>query len=230
MKKEQVVRDYRLADSVLIQKADEFIELMDRDMAEFADRGYNATKKSELVDARNTVDSFPNDEQLESIKMNLTQEKDAARNALEKSMRSVFNMAENVFGLKSAKYKEFGNAAISQQSDAEIVRVAKIMISTANKYLGELSGEGLTTEKIATLTTQRDALDLALDAQAKGISDRDLNTEGRIEASNILYRLLTKYAGIGQDIFYETNEAKHNDYIIYNTPDGLPEVPPTNPV
>lgn len=230
MKKEQVVRDYRLADSVLIQKADEFIELLDRDMAEFADRGYNAAKKSELVDARNTVDGFPNDEQLESIKMNLTQEKDAARTALEKSMRSVFNMAENVFGLKSAKYKEFGNAAISQQSDAEIVRVAKIMMSTASKYLEELSGEGLTAEKIATLTTQRETLDLALDAQAKGISDRDLNTEGRIEASNILYRLLAKYAGIGQDIFLETNEAKYNDYIIHDTPDGLPEVPPTNPV
>lgn len=230
MKKEQVVRIFRLTDAVLKQKADEYIALLDRDFTEFADRGYNDAKKAELVAARDTVESFPNDEQLESIKMNLTEQKDAARKALEKTMRSIFNMAENVFGLYSAQYREFGDALISQQSDAEIVRVAKIMSLTAEKYLTELSTEGLTQDKINTLIAQREALDVAIDAQAKGISDRDVATEGRVEALNALHRLLMKYAGIGQDIFYETNEAKYNDYVIYDTPSGLPEVPPTNPV
>lgn len=230
MKKEQAVRIFRLTDAVLKQKADEYIALLDRDFMEFADRGYNAAKKAELVAARDTVESFPNDEQLESIKMNLTERKDAARKALEKTMRSIFNMAENVFGQYSAKHREFGDAMISQQSDAEIVRVAKIMSFTAEKYLAELSTEGLTREKIDTLISQRNALDVAIDAQAQGISDRDLTTEGRVEALNVLYQLLIKYAGIGQDIFYETNEAKYNDYIIYDTPSGLPEVPPMDPV
>lgn len=230
MKKEQVTRDFKLADSVLKQKADELIGLIDRDITEFTDRGYNAAKKTELTTALHTVDNFPNDEQLEAIKTNLNEQKDAARNALEKTMRSIFNMAENVFGLYSAKYKEFGNAGISQQSDAEIVRVAKIMSSTAEKYLSQLADEGLTAEKITTLITQRDALDVAIDAQAKGISDRDVATESRIEALNKLYQFLTKYAGIGQDIFYETNEAKYNDYIIYHTPSGLPETLPTDPM
>ncbi|WP_129536611.1 hypothetical protein [Chryseobacterium sp. 3008163] len=99
---------------------------------------------------------------------------------------------------------------------------------TAEKYLPQLADEGLTTEKINTLMTQREALDVAIDAQAKGISDRDLAAEGRVEALNKLYQLLTKYAGTGQDIFYETNEAKYNDYIIYDTPSGLPETPPTD--
>lgn len=230
MKKDQVIRDFNLADSVLKQKADELIALIDRDIIEFTDRGYNAAKKAELTTARNTVDNFPNDEQLEAIKMNLTEQKDAARKALEKTMRSIFNMAENVFGQGSAKYKEFGNAMISQQSDAEIVRVAKIMSLTAEKYLTELSDEGLTSEKIATLIAQRNTLDVAIDAQAQGISDRDVATESRVEALNRLYQLLTKYAGIGKDIFYETSEAKYNDYIIYDTPSGLPEIPPVKPV
>ncbi|MFC0426578.1 hypothetical protein [Chryseobacterium scophthalmum] len=224
MKKEQVTRSFRIADSVLKQKADELIALIDRDLTEFTDRGYNPTKKTELTTARNMIDSFPSDEQLEAIKIYLTEQKDAARKALEKSMRSIFNAAENVFGQHSAKYKEFGNALISQQSDA------KIMSLTAEKYLPELSDEGLTVDKINTLTTQRDALDIAIDSQAQGISDRDVVTEGRVEALNKLYQLLTKYAGIGQDIFYETNEAKYNDYIIHDTPSGLPEVPPVDPI
>ena len=230
MKKNQVTRNFKLTDAVLKQKADEMITLIDRDLIEFTDRGYNAAKKTELTTARNTVDNFPNDEQLEAVKIDLTEQKDAARKALEKTMRSIFNRAENVFGQQSAKYKEFGNAEISQQSDAEIVRVAKIMSLTAEKYLDELADEGLTTEKINTLITQRDILDLAIDAQAQGISDRDVATESRIEALNTLYQLLIKYAGIGQDIFYETNEAKYNDYLIYDTPSGLPEVPPVNQV
>ena len=230
MKKEQVVRTFKLADSVLKQKADELITLIDRDITEFTDRGYNADKKTELTTARTTVDNFPSDEQLESIKMYLTEQKDTARKALEKSMRSIFKMAENVFGLYSAKYKEFGNAGISQLSDAEVVRIAKMMSVTAEKYLPLLADEGLTSDKINTLITQREALDVAIDAQAQGVSDRDVAAEARVEALNKLYQLLTKYAGTGQDIFYETNEAKYNDYIIYDTPSGLPETPPINPV
>lgn len=45
MKKDQVKRDFNLADAVLKQKADELIALIDRDIVEFTDRGYNAAKK-----------------------------------------------------------------------------------------------------------------------------------------------------------------------------------------
>lgn len=227
MKKNPVAREFKLADAFLKQKADEFINLIDRDIAEFTDRGYNPTKKTEFTNARDAVDNFPSDEQLEAIKIEFTTQKDAARNALAKTMRTILNMAQNVFGLASAKYKEFGGSDLSRQSDAELVRNARIMTVTADKYLTELASEGLTADKIATLSNQRDILDIAIDAQAKGISDRDVATEDRVEILNILYRLVMKYAGIGQDIFYETDEAKYNDYVIYNTPSGQQEeLPP----
>lgn len=79
---------------------------------------------------------------------------------------------------------------------------------------------------IDTLTSQGIALDDRIDAVARGISDRDVATEGRIETLNTLYSYVTKYAGIGQDIFYEINEAKYNDYVLYDTPSGMPDVPP----
>ncbi|WP_346984689.1 hypothetical protein [Chryseobacterium sp. POE27] len=46
MKKNQVIRDFNMSDAVLKQKADELIALIDRDITEFTDRGYNAAKKS----------------------------------------------------------------------------------------------------------------------------------------------------------------------------------------
>ncbi|MBD8081303.1 hypothetical protein [Chryseobacterium caseinilyticum] len=57
MKKDQVQRDFVIADSVLKQKADELIALIDRDLAEFTDRGYNAAKKTEFEEARNAVEN-----------------------------------------------------------------------------------------------------------------------------------------------------------------------------
>ena len=69
-------------------------------------------------------------------------------------------------------------------------------------------------------------MDVAIDGLAKGISDRDMATENRVENLNYLYSLVSKYAGIGQDIFYEVNEAKYNDYVIYDTPSGMPEEGP----
>ena len=227
MKKNSISREYIFPDAVLKQKADEFINLIDRDIAEFTDRGYTLAKKTEFTNARDAVDNFPSDEQLETIKIELTAQKDAARNALAKTMRTILNMAQNVYGLASAKYKEFGASDLARQSDAELVRNARIMTVTAEKYLTDLASEGLSADKITTLSTQRDTLDLAIDAQAKGISDRDVATEDRVETLNILYRLLIKHAGIGQDIFYETDEAKYNDYVIYDTPSGEPEqLPP----
>lgn len=226
MKKNPVIREFHLTDAVLKQKADEFINLLERDIVEFTDRGYSPAKKTELINARNAVEDFPSDEQFDSIKMNLTAEKDSARSALEKTMRTILNMATNIFSFGSAKHREFGASDVSRQPDAEIVRNARIMSATAEKYLTDLIPEGLTQDKINTLISQRETLDLTLDAQAKAISDRDVATEDRIETLNILYRLLMKYAGTGQDIFYETDEAKYNDYIIYDTPSGSPEEEP----
>jgi len=225
MKKNPVSREFVFTDGVLKQKSDEIINLLDRDTVEFADRGYNAAKKTELVNARNAVENFASDEQLDAVKMNLTTQKDASRSVLEKTMRTVFNMAENAFGLNTAKYREFGDAEISRQTDSDLVRTAKITASTAQKYLVNLTPEGLTAAKITLLNTQRTTFDVAIDDQAKGISDRDLATEDRVETLNLLYRLVVKYANIGKDIFYETDEAKYNDYVLYDTPSGIAPAP-----
>jgi hypothetical protein len=139
-------------------------------------------------------------------------------------------MAANKFGTKSAQYRAFGDAEISRQSDAEIVRTCKVMATAASQNLAALASEGLTQEKIDKLNDHGIALDDNIDAVAKGVTDRDIATEKRIEALNALYALVIKYAGIGQDIFYDVNEAKYNDYVIYDTPSGLPPEDPDGPI
>ena len=224
MKKPMVTRNYNFADAVLKQKADEMANLLDRDRSEFAERGYDENVKNAFADSIQVVENQTADETLEASKMIFTSNKDATRRVLEKSMRTIFNMAANKFGTKSAQYRAFGNAEISRLSDAELVRTYKVMAIAASTNLLALSSEGLTQEKIDNLNDQGIALDVSIDAAATGVSDRDIATEKRIDELNALYALVIKYAGVGRDIFYEVNEAKYNDYVIYDTPSGLPTI------
>lgn len=226
MKKTPVVRLYNLTDAVLKQKADEFINLLERDSTDFAERGYNAAAKTNFENARDAVANLPSDETLEAQKMVLTENKDTARRALEKAMRTILNMAGNHFGIKSAQYRAFGPADLSRQPDAELARTYKIMVTAANTNLSTLADEGLSQEFIDQLEAKGSAFDTSIDEVAKGITDRDIATENRVEALNALYQLVQKYSGIGQDLYYDVNEAKFNDYIIYDTPSGLPQEAP----
>ena len=230
MKKPIVTRNYKLTDALLKQKADEMAVLLERDVIEFTERGYDSDAKDAFASAIQIVDDQSSDETLESSKMISTSGKNVARSVLEKSMRTIFNMAANKFGTKSAQYRAFGDAEISRQSDAEIVRTCKVMETAARANLVELTSEGLSQEKIDKLNSNRITLDDSIDAVAKGVSDRDIATENRVEALNALYALVMKYAGTGQDIFYEENEAKYNDYVIYDTPSGLPPLDPDGPI
>lgn len=223
-KKKETSRNYRFSDAYLKQLSDNMLALIDRDIVEFNDMGFSPAKKSDFAQKIIDFANYPSDEQLEGIKIDCTENKNTARKDLEKIMRMVLLIAKLVFKEGSGKYKEFGNADLSRQTDEELVRNANIMVASANKYLNDLSNDGLSPAKIQQLDLAKKQFDDAIDAQRKAISERDTSTEARVEAGNSLYELLVKYAEIGKNIWYESNEAKYNDYVIYNTPTGNADI------
>jgi hypothetical protein len=228
-KKEVVTPNFNFTYGFLKQLSDNTLELIDRDIIKFNDRGFNATKRAAIATSIANFDNFPTDESLLGIKVTATATKDAARESIEKQMRTIFLSAKIVFGENSGKYREFGDPNVSAQTDNNLVRSAKMMITTATKYLTDLATEGITAAKITTLTTTRTALDLAIDEQSKAINNRDNSTETRVNLANDLYALVVKYSEVGKDIWVEESEAKYNDYVIYNTPSGTNEDLPAPP-
>ena len=225
-----IVAKFNFTFGYLKQLAEEMLLNIERDLAEFTDRGFNAAKKTGLLNAISALDNFPTDDQLVGIKVTTTETKDAARDSLETQMRTLFLAAKNTFGENTGKFREFGDVQLSQQTDSDLVRSAKAMISTATKYVTELAGEGITTAKIALMTTTRATLDTAIDDQRKAIKNRDNGTEARIIIANALYDLVVKYADDGKDIWVTKSESKFNDYVIYNTPSGTDEPPQDPPI
>lgn len=220
MKQKMAVRNYNFTDAKLKQLADALLLQIDRDIQDFNDRGFTPAKRSELKSLIEQFENLPSDEQLEGIKMTTTEEKNAVRVKIETALRSIFLMARLVFGENSGKYKEFGNTDLSRQSDEELNRNTAMLVVTSKKYLNDLAAEGLNLAKIDAIDQMKQVFDASIDAQRIAVAERDSGTQNRINMGNALYALMTKYCEIGKDIYYSTNEAKYNDYVIYNTSSG----------
>ncbi|MBM3436158.1 MAG: carboxypeptidase regulatory-like domain-containing protein [Bacteroidetes bacterium] len=222
-KMKTVVRIYTFTDAWLIQLADGILVLIVRDGGELTPRGVTAAKKDNLQALRDAFAGTKPDDYYIAIVTIKTEEKDAARSALTKAIRTIFVAAENVFGTDNGHYRSFGDAALSKLSDEEMIRNSRLAISTAGENLAKLADEGITQAILDEAKTLADNFDKAVDSQLTAQRDRDLATEDRIVKGNNLYKAIVKICNTGKDIWYETNESKYNDYVIYNTPTGEPE-------
>ena len=229
MKKEIVVL-FKFSFAKLKQLCDNTLLLIDRDIAEFTDRGFTAAKRTAFVNQINAFLAVPADEIFDGIKQTATQNKDIARNALEIAMRSIINMVEIVFKDFPGKQREFGDFDLSRQTDEELVRNGKNMKDAATKYLTNLATDGLTAAKITALETLRSAFDTAIDLQKKSVTDRNSITEVRRTEANKLFLILMEHSNRGKAIFADVSQAKYSDYVIYDTPSGTDETPPEQPV
>jgi len=223
-KKREPQRDYRFTDGKLEQTGDGIIAAFERDMAEFTARGLKAERKDNLILLRNDFADFAPDDFYLGEQGIKTEAKDLARARLITPLRTVFTAAENVFGVKSAQYKQFGNASLTKLTDDNLIRNARNVVVTATKYLAELVTEGITEAKLTEVTGFIKAFDDAVDAQLAAQREREIAVGDRVEKGNAFYRELVKISNTGKDIWYEVNEAKYNDYVIYNTSTGEPEL------
>lgn len=227
IKKKESVRIYNFSDAFLKQLADQMLANIKRDMREFEQRGFNADKQIAIEKIIREFEDIASDDFLEGIKIITTETKDKARADVEKGVRTLFVMAENVFGTASGKYKTFGDAGLTRLSDEQAVRNGRGAVRAARLFFNDLTSEGLTEDFLAILEKHIIVLDDAIDAQVSAIRDRNIAVEERINVGNKLYSELSKLSNTGKDIFYAVNEAKYNDYLIYNTATGKAEVSPT---
>ena len=93
-----IVPNFNFTYGFLKQLGDNTLLLIDRDIVQFTDRGFNATKRTELVTTINNFANFATDEQMNAIKTAVTDTKHIQRDALEKQMRTFLLAAKNVFG------------------------------------------------------------------------------------------------------------------------------------
>jgi len=222
MRKKIVTVKFNIALSVLYTFAMAKVGFMLRDLAEFIKYGVSEEKLNALKVMLAGFADIPTDEELLGDQISATQRKDEAGVLLRDAVSEVMQRVANRFGSQSGKYRKFGVSGLSDLDGGKLSLTARRVLRVAQSMLSELESEGLTQEVLDELNTRLEIYDQALSIQEDAIADRDIATENRVEKANEIYTLLVKYCNTGKKIWEDTNEAKYNDYVIYDTPTGQP--------
>lgn len=218
MSKKELSRRYKFSDAMLKQKATEFLALLNRDISLLSARGFSATRQAEYEAAMQEFYNFPSDMQLESAKMIKSEEKAIARQDLEQKLRDIQFMAKMAFYDKPAYIRAFGESDLTRQTDADLVQTGLEAMQALSKYNSQLADEGLTNTVIQEFVAAHGLFQQAYQDQQTAINERDISTNERVDLGNKLYDLIVKYAMLGQNVWESKDEAKYNDYVIYDAP------------
>ena len=82
----------------------------------------------------------------------------------------------------------------------------------------DLASEGLTQEKIDNINNLDAIFEDAIDNQLSAVGARDISAQDRILKGNLIYKETLRLCNIGKDLFFKTDPARYNDYIIYDAP------------
>ncbi|MEO5572388.1 MAG: hypothetical protein ABIT08_07495 [Bacteroidia bacterium] len=226
MKKQPATRNYKFSDGFLKQKCDDVATSVTRDQTEFTPRGITAANVTAFETQSNNFGDIPTDEELQGAVSAATETKDDSAEQVRVAIRTVRTMAENKWGESSARYRTYDFKEMSRLPDEDLVRLGKRVIRVGTNQLPDLVSEGLTAAFLTALGLLVTDFDKDIDKQNDAEEDRDIATEDRIEAGNDLYKVLVRICNTGKDIWESRDEAKYNDYVIYDTPSGGPEPPP----
>lgn len=230
MKKKEAVRAYNFSDAKLVTTVNEKIAFIRRDAAEFNEFGITSAMVDALESQTNLFSNTATDVELVGNQKEVTATKEAIANQLRGAIRNVMSRVVLKYEEQTAKYRKYGTAALSQQSDAQLLVIASRVVRVGTEMLDDLADNGLTAAMLSNIKSIRDALEQELISMNLKISDRDIEQEDRVEAGNAIYTTLIKYTNTGQSIWVSSNVAKYNDYVIYNTASGEAAAMPENPV
>ncbi|MEP7168991.1 MAG: hypothetical protein ABI855_06425 [Bacteroidota bacterium] len=225
MKKQPAVRHYKFSDAFLKQRCDDGSAVVMRDQSEFTPRGITAADNTAFLAQSEAFGEIPDDEELQGDIGTAVENKDAAAELLRVKIRSVRTMAENKWGDHAARFRTYDFKDMSELPDDDLVKLGKRVSRVGNKQLVDLASEGLDAAFLTALDVLVTDLDRKIDFVKGAEENRDIATEDRIEAGNALYKVLVRFCNTGKDIWINRDEAKYNDYVIYDTPSGGPEPP-----
>ena len=230
-KKESPTLNFRIHIGVFYTLMMAKLGFVKRDKIEFAKRGVTEADITATENLLTEFSEIPTDDELLGLQINATKDKDKKSDVLRASISEVIDRAANKYGNNSGYYRQFGVNSLSGIDGGELSTAARRVRRVGSNMATELASEGLTPEMLATLKKDTENYDIALATSEDANSKREIATEDRIEKANAIYTIMSKYCGKGKQIWVSVNEAKFNDYVIYDTPSGTKDetTPPAPP-
>ena len=205
----------------LVNKINNF---MLRDIAEFEKFGFTEKKSSELLQEVKKFESIPLDMELKGNQGVATERKNILADEIKDFLGKINVRIKTSFGSKSALYRKFVTSDLSRLNDNSLLVKARYMAKTCSTYLDLFKEKGLTVGLIDQLNSMADEFEAAIYDQYNAIADREIGTHERVDQATLIYTEMVKICDIGKEIWQGVNEAKYNDYVLYDTPTGEPDL------
>ena len=196
------------------------VNFLKRDIDHFIKFGYTIDEANAINKKIDKFEEIPTDEEFEGDLMIATEKKNKEALAITNQIRSMMLSVQDKFGKDSANYKKFRASALTGLTDEKLLRTAKRVARVAASSLKDLATSGLVVGDIKKLNQLIDAFDKSFEMQDDAISKREIGTLLRIDEANAIYKTIAKFCETGKGIWKNNNEAKYNDYIIYDTPNA----------
>jgi uncharacterized protein YwlG (UPF0340 family) len=220
MKNKEILIDFNLTYGSLIQKADDLMSSAVRDLVDLIKYGMT----QETIDATQLIrDEFvemPTDAELVGDKIGKTEAKTNKAEELREGIKDIENRVGLKYGKKSWQRRKINAGELSRLSDAELCRIGYSTARIATGFVDEQGSMGLTQQLVDELKTTTQDFDDLIDQQEDAIKERDISTQERRLKANALYEKIIHISDTGKAAYYGTNEAKYNDYVIYDTASG----------
>ena len=223
IQKKELQRIYTFADTFLRRKAIAVVSCVMRDFDFYTTRGVTLERINIFEEMIDEFDKLRDDDQMLGYVVIATEVRNKKAEDLRVALRTHRNMVENKWGIRSFKYRIYKFDRLSQNSDETLHRLARAVRMYAPAHLADLASEGLTQEKIDNINNLDAIFEDAIDNQLSAVGARDISTQDRILKGNLIYKETLRLCNIGKDLFFKTDPARYNDYIIYDAPKRKPK-------
>ena len=151
-----------------------------------------------------------------------TDQKTAEHVALVTSIQQVMAHIELKDALRTAAYKRFGAASVSNATEAELHLAGVLVVKQGRKYLADYAGVGLTKELLDAVETANAKFVEELTTGKETENERQAATDARIEAANALFAALTALCAAGNTSWRFESQTKADEYVVDATPAASP--------
>ena len=209
-------RTYKTSDGGLVEITQRMLTGANRDILKLNDYAYTQAMLDAIDAKKIAFAGLPTDVELSSMIVEATKAKNDKRTAAtEYVMTEVMARVKLKYvDEQNAVYKRFGVSNIYNETDGNFLILLYRVHRQANALQPTL-GQGLTVAIVAQVETLAGEFLALWKAQDAAIDDRDLAVQMRVEAGNSLYADVAKLGGLGKRLWWNKDESKYNDYVMY---------------
>ena len=222
------VATYPFSQAALWQRCLDLFPSLARDAARLLPLGVTAARIKDFKDDTKLFGEMDPDTVLVQEGVVVTDQKTAGHDVLETSIQQVMSHVGLKDAPRTAGYKRFGAAAVSNATEAELHLAGVMVVKQGRKYLADYAGVGLTKELLDAVETNNGKFVEELTTGKEAENDRQAATDTRIVAANALFAELTGICGAGNTSWRFEDQTKADEYVVDHAPGG-DSAPPATP-